>query len=79
MHVTPVLVKKNSFHNFLNRSNFAFNSFFSKKKIQLKNCLCHVYVYAVAFTRAVHLVRVFLDHFLRTRLVWVFLKQMSVL
>ena len=38
MHVTPNarIGKKNSFHNFLNRSNFAFNSFFSKKKFNSK-------------------------------------------
>ena len=32
MHITPVLLKNYSFHNFLNRSNFAFICCFSKKK-----------------------------------------------
>ena len=30
-YINPVLLKKYSFHNFLNRSNFAFVCFFSKK------------------------------------------------
>ena len=32
MHITPVLLKNYSFHNFVNRLNFAFVCFCSKKK-----------------------------------------------
>ena len=50
MYITPVSLKNYPVHNFLNRSNFAFICFFFKKKIHLKTCLCHVYVYAMALT-----------------------------
>ena len=33
MHITPVLLKNYSFHDFLNRSNFEFVCFFLKIKI----------------------------------------------
>ena len=55
MHRTPVLLKNYSFYNFLNRSNFVFVCFFSKKLFNLKKCLCHVFVYAMALTRTVRL------------------------
>ena len=46
MHVTPVLLKNYSFHDFLKRFlNFAF-VYFQKQFFHLKKCLCHVYVYA---------------------------------
>ena len=51
MYITPALLKNHSFHNFPNRSNFAFVCLFSKKKnFYLKKCLCQVYVYAMALT-----------------------------
>ena len=44
MHITPVLLKNYSSHNFLNRSNFAFFCFFSKKNFSpqkmFMSCLC---------------------------------------
>ena len=46
MYITPVLLINYSFHNFLNRSNFAFVCFFSKKKKKIfkskmfMSCLC---------------------------------------
>ena len=45
MHRTPVLLKNYSFHNFLNRSNFAFVCFFSKRNFVspqkiFMSCLC---------------------------------------
>ena len=46
MYVTPVLLKKYSFHDFLNRSNLAFVYFFLEKIFSSKNvyiilCLRH--------------------------------------
>ena len=43
MHITPVSLKNYSFHNFLNRSSFAFVCFFTKKNSPQKmfmSCLC---------------------------------------
>ena len=40
IHRTPVLLKKYWFHKRLNRSNFAFVCFFSKKNFHIKKCLC---------------------------------------
>ena len=44
MLTTPVLLKNYSFHNVLNRSNFAFVCFFSKKMFSphemFMSCLC---------------------------------------
>ena len=74
MHQTSVMLKNYSFHTSLNRSNFAFVSF-QKKIFHLQNFdimfmitpwrLLEQYILRVC---------VFLDHFLRARLVWVFLK-----
>ena len=51
MRITPVSLKNYSFHNLLNRLRlFLFN-----KKVNLKTCLCHVYVYAMVLTWTVHL------------------------
>ena len=76
MHMTPVSLKNYLFHTFLNRSNYTFVCLFSKKnKFTSKN----VYVMFM-FTpwhlleRYIKRVRVFVDHFLRTRLVSNFLK-----
>ena len=75
MHITPVLLRNYSFHNFLNRSNFAVVFFFSKNVFSPQNvfmsCLCLRHVAYLNSTSNVH---VFVDHFLKTRLVWVFLK-----
>ena len=44
MHITPVLLKIYSFHNFLKRSNFAIVCLFSKKNFSPQkifvSCLC---------------------------------------
>ena len=57
MHRTPVLLKKYIavILQLLNRSNFAFDCFFSQKFVHLKKILCHVFVYAMALTWTVHL------------------------
>ena len=69
---TPVLLKNYSFHNFLNRSKFAFACLLKKKFSPQKMlmpcfCLCHgTYLKRTS--------NVFTYNFLRIQLIWVFLK-----
>ena len=69
MHRTPVLLKNYSFHNFLNRSNFAFVCFFSKKifspQKMFLSCLClrhGAYLNSTSNVFA-HLLIIFLGHY----------------
>ena len=77
MHITPVLLKNDSFHNFLNRSQIAFVwSYFKKKKnFTSKNVYVMLMFNTMVFTWTVHVTcsHIFYS-FLRTRLVSVFLK-----
>ena len=76
MHTTPVSLKNYSFHNFLNRSNFAFVCFFPKKIFFISKNVYVMFMFTPwhLLERYIYHVCIFVDHFFRTQLVLAFLK-----